>query len=162
MVSWYEPIKTLYNLHADSESLRLSKEAHEYVPNLFWDRYKDKPEELKKREAAIATEAQFAYYYANYILEGAFPAGEEAIATDTWRAYCYALNVLKGPFALGEAAISKSAEPAFDYAHDVLKGPFPAGEAAIATNPGWALAYATTVLKADFYCNGKLIAKFEK
>lgn len=126
----------LYNLHVDPQSLPHFGEAHEYVPNLFWDKYRNKPEELRKREAAISKDPDYAHYYARHVLKGPFPLGEEAIAKSAWYAYWYARYILEGPF--------------------------PAGEAAIATNPEWALAYATTVLKADFYCNGKLIAKFEK
>ena len=126
----------LYNLHSDPQSLLYFEEVPEIVPDLFWDKYKNNPEELKKREREISKYAEYSYYYAR--------------------------GVLEGPFPLGEAAIAKRGVYAYYYARFVLKDPFPAGEAAIATNPGCALAYATTVLKADFYINGKLIAKFEK
>ena len=37
------------------------------------------PEKLKKREKALAKDAEIAYMYAKYILEGPFSAGEPAI-----------------------------------------------------------------------------------
>ena len=46
----------LYNLHAEPESLLYFEEAPEIVPNLFWDKYRNKPEELRKRERAIAVD----------------------------------------------------------------------------------------------------------
>ena len=126
----------LYKLHSDPTSLLHHDIAHEKVPAVFWDKYKDNPEELKKREAAIAKDPQYAYRYAYFVLEKSFPAGEAAIAKDPYYAY--------------------------RYASDVLKKPFPAGEAAIAKDPRYARLYVRDVLKKDFYLNGKLIAKKDK
>ena len=77
----------LYNLHEDPQSLPHFGEAHEYVPNLFWDKYRNKPEELRKREAAISKDPDYAHYYSRHVLKGPFPAGEETIAeaNATWR-----------------------------------------------------------------------------
>ena len=123
----------LYNLHSEPESLLYFGEATEMVAKLFWVKYKNNPAELRKREAAIALVAFYAYLYANYLLQGPFPAGE--------------------------AIISKDAKYAHWYAYDVLKGPFPAGEAVIAEDCEFSHRYAKDVLKADFYYDGKLIAQ---
>ena len=103
------------------------------IPHIFWKKYRNNKEELKKREKYIAKVAEHAYLYARDVLHGPFPAGEEAISKDAHFSYVYAL--------------------------DVLKGPFPAGEEAIATDPEYAYYYALDVLKKDFYLDGKLIAK---
>ena len=124
----------LYNLHISPESLLLFKEADEYVLEVFWDKYRNKPGELRKRERAISKYAEYSYYYVR--------------------------DVLKRPFPAGEAAIAKDAYHANNYARDILKGPFPAGEAAIAKDQYYAIEYAKNVLKKDFYFNGKLIAKY--
>ena len=125
----------LYNFHSKPESLLQYTTMSETNPHIFWEKYKNSPEELKKREKYIAADAKYAYYYAYYTLEALFPAGEEAIASD--------------------------AEYAFYYAKNVLKGPFPKGEAAIAKDARFAYRYAKEVLKADFYLDGKLIAGAE-
>ena len=52
----------LYNVHADPQSLLYFREAPEYVPNFFWNKYKDKPEELKAREKYIAKSAEYALH----------------------------------------------------------------------------------------------------
>ena len=123
----------LYNLHSEPESLLYFGEATEMVAKLFWEKYKNNPAELRKREAAISFVAFYAYLYANYVLKGPFPKGEAAIATDAYSAYLYA--------------------------RDVLEGPFPKGEAVIAKDADHAQYYATVILKADFYYDGKLIAQ---
>ena len=125
----------LYNLHSKPESLDHFEKVSENNPEVFWDKYKNKPEELKKREKYIVKYARFAYYYAKDTLKGPFPAGEEAIAKDAMFAYYYA--------------------------REVLKGPFPAGEETIAKKTWYASQYAGAVLKKDFYLNDKLIAKYK-
>ena len=128
----------LYKLHSNPESLDHFEKVTDNNPAIFWDKYKNKPEELKKREKHIAKSAKYAYSYAEDILKGPFPAGEEAIAKDKTYAFLYARDYLKGPFPAGEVAIAKDARFANFYAADVLKGPFPAGEAAIAKSAGYA------------------------
>ena len=124
----------LYNLHSKPESLDHFEKVSENNPEVFWDKYKNKPEELKKREKYIAKDAYSSFLYARDILQGPFPAGEEVIAKDARFAYYYT--------------------------KEVLKGPFPAGEEAIAKDAKFASEYAKNVLKKDFYLNGKLIAKY--
>ena len=144
----------IYNLHSKPESLDHFEKVTETNPAIFWDKYKDNKEELKKRQKHIAKSLKYAYRYAKDILKAPFPAGEEAIAKDYAKdyayAYYYARDVLKGPFPAGEEAIAKSAEYSYYYVRDVLKGPFPAGEEAISKDAGYAKLYAKRVLKKDF------------
>ena len=149
----------LYNFHSKPESLDHYAAMNETNPHIFWKKYRNNKEELKKREKYIAKVAEHAYLYARDVLHGPFPAGEATIAADAQYAYWYAETVLKRPFPAGEEAISKDAHFSYVYALDVLEGPFPAGEAAIATDPEYAYYYALDVLKKDFYLDGKLIAK---
>jgi hypothetical protein len=121
----------LYKFHQEPKDLHKHKEADESVIEVFWDKYKKNPKELKKREPAIAKSAKYSYLYARNILEGRFPLGEPDIAKDGEYSYYYAEDVLKGRFELGEPAIAKSAEYSYLYARDVLKGKFPLGEPAI-------------------------------
>ena len=90
-------------------------------PELAWEKYRDNPKELKKREHLWVTSAVYAYSYALHVLEEPFPLGEKAIASHPDYAYYYACNVLKKPSPLGEAAIASHPEIAYDYAHDVLE-----------------------------------------
>ena len=110
----------LYNLHPDPANAPYREWAFENIPELVWEKYHSQPEELKKREKALATEA--------------------------WCVYSYAVDVLKGPFPAGEAVIAKDFKYAYYYARDVLEGPFPAGEAAISRSP-YASSYAFSILK---------------
>jgi hypothetical protein len=124
----------LYKFHQSPEDLHKHKEADESVVDMFWDKYKKNPKELKKREPAIAKSAVYSYYYAKNVLEGKFPLGEPAIAKSSEYSYWYARYVLEGKFPLGEPAIAKSATYSYYYAIDVLKGRFPLGEPAIKLN----------------------------
>ena len=90
----------LYKFHADPKSLLHHDIAHEKVPAVFWDKYEDNPDELKKREATIAKDPYYAYLYARHVLKKPFPLGEAAIAKDTYCAYQYAHEVLKKGFYL--------------------------------------------------------------
>ena len=123
----------LYQLHTNPESLDGYVKSQDVNPDFFWQKYGDNPEELKKREKYIARDPEYALKYAEKILKGPFPTGEDVIARDTDIAYDYAISVLKGPFPKGEEAIAKSKEIS--------------------------RYYAKSVLKKDFYFDGKLIAK---
>ena len=74
----------LYNLHSEPESLDHFEKVTETNPDFFWEKYKNKPEELKKREKYIAKSTKYAYMYAQSILKGPFPAGEEAMGKDEY------------------------------------------------------------------------------
>ena len=69
--------------------------AYEKHPELAWEKYKDNPEELKKREHLWVTNPEWAYYYALEVLKKPFPLGEAAIASDPYYAYSYARDVLE-------------------------------------------------------------------
>ena len=105
----------LYNIHSEPESLLHAEEAPEIVPVLFWEKYKDNKEELRKRERAIAVDTLYAYYYAAYyaciyardVLHGPFPAGEAVIAKDVYFAHQYAKYALKKDFYLDGKLIAK-------------------------------------------------------
>lgn len=127
----------LYQYHTDPKKLDLHDVAHDIVPELVWKRHFSKPEELKKREKALAKNAKYAYLYAWQIIKGPFPAGEAAIAKDAEFSEAYAEKVLKGPFPKGEAAIAKDGFQSFMYAKYVLNGPFPAGEEAMKNSEWW-------------------------
>ena len=140
----------IYKYHTHPETLPLYERAMECVPDCFWEKYKDNPEELKKREGAIAKSAKYSYLYALYVLRNRFEAGEKAIATDAWYSFMYAREVLKERFEAGEKAIATDAWYSFMYAREVLKGRFEAGEKAIATDAGYSYWYAREVLKSRF------------
>ena len=143
----------LYNFHSKPESLLQYTTMSETNPHIFWEKYKNSPEELKKREKYIVRDPEYAYLYALDVLKfGQFPAGEAAIAKDAKYAYLYAKDILASPFPAGEAIIAKNAYYASHYARGVLKKPFPAGEAAIAQDARYAYAYAHSVLKGAIPC----------
>ena len=118
-------------------------------PERAWEKYKDNPEELKKREHLWVTSAVYAYSYALHVLKTPFPPGEKAIASRPDYAHSYALHVLKKPFPLGEKAIASHPDYAYYYACNVLKKPSPLGEAAIASHPEIAYDYAHDVLEKN-------------
>ena len=137
----------LYKFHSKPETLDHYDEAHEKVPKLVWEKYKNHPAELKKREKVLARDPKTAYLYAQSVLNGPFPAGEATIAKSAEYVHYYALQVLGKPFPAGEAAIAKSTKYAYFYTLYVLKKPFPAGEAAIAKDATYAYNYARNILK---------------
>ena len=93
-------------------------------------------------EATIATDAEYSYYYANYVLNGKpFKAGEAGIAKSVGWSYFYARDIIKGPWPAGEVTIAKDAEWSYNYAEDVIKGPWPPGEAEIATSKKYKTLY---------------------
>ena len=99
----------IYKYHTNPETLPLYEKAMECIPDIFWEKYENNPEELKKREGAIAKSAQYSYLYAVKVLKTIFEAGEKAIATDAYYSYWYASDVLNGRFKIGEKAIATDA-----------------------------------------------------
>jgi hypothetical protein len=162
----------LYNLHSDPKSLKHHDIHQETAPDLFWDKYRNNPAELKKREQYIAKNPKYAYLYAKDVIKGPWKPGEAAIAPKPVFAYAYARDVIKGPWKPGEAAIAKSPtiiidggevyNYALDYADHVLHGRFPAGEKIIASNPVTAYYYALEVLHGRFPAGEKAIADDEE
>ena len=106
-------------------------------------------------EAAIATDPQWAYQYAFYILGKRFPEGEPAVLESPKWAYRYALNVInkgllpsnfhsrqghsvrRGRWPEAEPIIATHPEYSFWYARDVIGGKFPAGEAVMRGTTWW-------------------------
>lgn len=149
--------------------------------------YKNIHEAAKINPVLAATNAHYAYLYANDILKSSFPLGEPAIATNVYWSVEYTKNVLNGNrfelgekiialsdyfsyayatilqqrFKLGEPAIANSTKYSYYYTIYVLKNPFPLGEPAIAKNSIFARDYTHHVLKHDFYLNDKLICEYK-
>jgi len=124
-----------------------SEQTYHYAKNVL------KGERVPEIETALAQDrewGQYAYHYANTVLEDRFPEGEATIAKYPAYAGYYAKNVIKGPWPEGEPAIASHFASAGEYARDVLKGPFPEGEAEIAKYPAWSINYAIQVLKGRF------------
>ena len=96
----------LFRLHDTPNSLDHHGD-EDLVPELAWEKYKNNPEELKKREKTLARDPETAYKYAQHVLKGPFPLGEPSIAKDAWLSFFYA-DIIKGPFKLGEPTIKKS------------------------------------------------------
>jgi hypothetical protein len=105
----------IYKHHSDPKSLKHYDAAHEAVPKLVWEKYKNNPSELKKRENALAKDPVYAYLYATDVLHGPFPKGEDTIAKSSVCAYLYVKNVIKGRWPPGEPAIAKSNGFSFEY-----------------------------------------------
>lgn len=122
----------LYDLHKSPQSLHRYDDADMHVPVVFWDKYENDPAELKKRERAIATSAEYSYMYAADVLNGRFPPGEPVIATSARYSYWYATDVINDRFPLGEPAIATNAVYSYQYVRDVIKHRWPPGEPAIA------------------------------
>lgn len=103
----------------------------------------------KRGEATIAKDASLAYFYAAFIIGGAFEEGEKAIATHPEYAHSYAA-LIHSPFPAGEAAIATNSRSSLNYAREILYGRFEKGEPAIAKDAGESYAYAKTVIKGRF------------
>lgn len=150
----------LYDFHDEPKSLHAHDEADYKVVKVFWDKYKDDPEELKKREKALAKNGHYAIQYALRILKKPFPEGEKAIfnephaavsyarifgirnkdaekliAKNSYYSFVYAKDIIKGQWKEGEEAMARYSVEAFNYADRVLNAPFPKGEPAIAKSP---------------------------
>jgi hypothetical protein len=76
---------------------------------------------LPELESIIATDGEFAYYYAKNIIKGRWTEGEKIIATDAFYASLYALNIIKGRWAEAEKIIATKVACACYYASNILK-----------------------------------------
>lgn len=126
----------LYKLHKDPKSLDHHEDAHDAIVHLFWDKFKDNPAELKKREKAISQSAKYSWWYAEKI-HGRFKLGEPAIAKDPHFSYSYARHILEAPFELGEPSIATDGVTAYLYATNILGCRFKLGEKSIQEGPYW-------------------------
>jgi lambda repressor-like predicted transcriptional regulator len=124
----------IYKFHTNPESLDFYKEVLTQVPRFAYEHAKSLGRRFPEGEAAISKDAEYAYKYAKYVIEGRWPEGEATITKDVEAAYLYARDAIEGRFPEGETEISKDAEYAYKYARDVVKGRWPAGEATIANS----------------------------
>ena len=130
----------LYRYHAQPQQLMGYADASAKIPSVAWDMAKTKAQK-QELEHLWATDAQYAYRYARYVIKKPWPPGEAAIATDPEWAFVYAWNLIEKPWPPGEAVIATNPRFAYNYARYVIKKPWPPGEAAIATDPYYAKAY---------------------
>lgn len=145
----------LYTLHSNPETLDFHDVADNTVIELFWPKYKNNPEELRKREKAIATNARRSLFYARDTLKGRFPAGEATICKFPKVAIEYVLDIIgaenaREVFPQAEEIISTDADTSFQYALFVVKGPWKKGEAAIAKDSFYSFRYAVKILEGPF------------
>lgn len=122
----------LYSLHSHPKKLHRHEEADNAILSVFWEKYKNNPKELNKREDIIAKDAKHSYEYAIQVLKDRFPKGEPVIAKNAHLAVYYAMHILKDRFVKAEEAIATNATYARFYSVFVLKKPWPLGEATIA------------------------------
>jgi lambda repressor-like predicted transcriptional regulator len=113
-------------------------------------------------EDLIATDSINSYNYSASVLKGRFLKGEDAIATNPRIIYNYVQYFVKGPFPKGEDAIATDAQSSFYYARDIIKGPWPKGEDAIATNASSSVAYAYFILNKKRFLKGEKAIKQSK
>ena len=113
----------LYQYYSHPEQLNRYADADDIVPSRIYANAKSGVELTPKQINTIAKNAKYAYEYAYYVLDRAWPKSEDAISKDATYAYYYARNVLKSPWPKGEDAIAKDAYYAFHYAYYVLKLP---------------------------------------
>jgi hypothetical protein len=88
-------------------------------------------------EQIIATDPQWAYYYAYDVIKGRWELGEPTIATDTLWAYMYAVTIIKERWEQGEPVIATIPDYACYYAIYVIKGRFELGEPTIKQSNYW-------------------------
>ena len=98
-------------------------------------------------EPIISKDPEWAYYYAQNVLQGRFPEAEPVIVKNLEYAHYYALNILGRRWPEAELRMAKDLRWAYYYAHYVLKRPWPEAEPTIAQDPRLAYNYALYVLK---------------
>jgi hypothetical protein len=63
---------------------------------------------ITELEKIIATDAEQSFYYAMYMIKGAWDEGEKVISKDAYVSYFYAINILEDIFEKGHHTIFKS------------------------------------------------------
>jgi hypothetical protein len=105
---------------AEDHISKFSAMSYKYARNVLRQAFKrgeiDSPRFIKGEDAIAADGPELAFKYADYVLMGAFPKGEDAIATDGELAYLYASQIIRKPFPKGAAAINSNAHNARAYA----------------------------------------------
>lgn len=106
----------LYDLHQSPERLHRHADADMIVPEIFWPKYVDNLDELKKRELAIATSSTYSYLYVSQILHHQWPLGEAAIARNPDYSFFYASQVMRSSWPAAEPTIAASPFHSYLYA----------------------------------------------
>ena len=91
--------------------------------------------------------AEWAYWYALYVIRDRWPEAEPVIMADPYWTYCYALDVVKGRWPEAEPVIMMDPKWAYYYALHVIGGRWPEAEPVIMTDPHWADLYNRNVLQ---------------
>lgn len=114
----------------------------------------------KQLEKIISKDAEYSLYYAK-VLKNRFELGEPAIATNANYSYYYCIDVLKPlgiiGFPLGEKEMAKDPAIALNYSRYVLEGRFKLGEETMAKDDYFAAFYATDAIKDRFELGEKAI-----
>ena len=116
--------------------------ALKYTPEEAYNLAKEKGERMPEVEAVIATDPEWACWYAIDVIKDRWPEAETVISTtDPYWAYRYAKDVIKGRWPEAETVIVTNLLWAYRYARDVIKGRWPEVEAVIATDPWYKEQY---------------------
>ena len=111
----------LYKLHSNPESLANFEKLLE-MPELLWEIFKHDKNKLREYEDVWAKDAVTSYEYANRVVDGRFEKGEDAIATEPQYAYFYARDFPEARKVKKiEDAIFSDPHTAFMYRENVLK-----------------------------------------
>lgn len=113
-------MRSIYELHSEPESLLGFETVIYKDPGTAFLFSRVRPDLREKLEKAIATDALSSMWYAEQVLKGRFPAGEEAIAKSAYASFMYAKYALKGRFPAGEKEIKKQPSIFKMYKQDVL------------------------------------------
>lgn len=111
----------MYTKHNDPESLANFEKLLE-MPELLWEIFKHDKNKLREYKDVWATDATTSYEYANRVIGGRFKKGENAIATEPQYAYFYARDFPEARKVKKiEDAILSNPQTAFMYRENVLK-----------------------------------------
>lgn len=127
----------LYKYHDNAESLKGHDDRFELISKEIWDKFKNEPYELKKREKILARDAKVATNYTYHVLGERFKLAEPIIAKHPQSAILYAK--LFGEFPEAEEMFARDGILSLNYAIDSIYRPFPKGEPTIAkmNNIAW-------------------------
>lgn len=101
-------------------------------------------------EKVLATNGEWAFSYAQEVLQGPFPEAHAILATDLDEGLVYAQHILESRWPEFEAMLlgQGSPEQLAIYASDCIKGPFPEAHAQIIQDADAAFYYARNALNA--------------
>jgi len=87
---------------------------------------------IPEAEPVIMQDADCAYLYAVYVIQGRWLEAEPVILKDSRYSYCYARDIIKGRWPEAEPTILKDAGYAYSYAMKIIKGRWSEAEETIA------------------------------